>query len=559
MKKTIRLISLALVLALLAACGDSPAVPQNTPQQPQQTEQPPAQQGTEPAQAQQGTEPAQTQQGAEPVKTEPEPPAPAYEPQPVFRDGILNGTVIDEHSENDEAYAAQYDTYKNCFWVTISGLKEESVENAINGDIMGMYNKANRWEIPPFRGTAQVDPKDYEGGSKYFNINDCFNINDYLSLQGSYTIYQRDGDYPYLSYCDFFTATYDLRTGKKLALRDLFAEGYPYEDIINKRVMEYLDSENAQEEFIQGDDEPYYEDSYKETFVKLVAPFKGIREDQRYYLTNYGLCVVLDYNDKAIDISGFYITPVTVQISYGDFYDGLLLGRGSDPSIYTDASKQCRYLMYSLGGEEVREVKKLYEGPYNIDFEEQLTYPEQLPEELLKQVRVKLAANRQQLQPYIRACEEAEDPEDKYFYGSNSCYVEGVGNYYIANFYTDTPPLTDGAEYTNTYSNMIWDLDLEPVAAGDMFQSGFDWQSYLAEKFRTSFEEQLSYGYSCDHEPDFRALAADPRISISNDSIGFRSSGRVKMYNYQYGYDTDFEPYCYIYFHDDDAMLLNIL
>ena len=65
-----------------------------------------------------------------------------------------------------------------------------------------------------------------------------------------------------VSYCDYFPAVYDLRTGDKLSLKDIFAEGYPYEDVINRNVLEYLRKTNADDEMRGSEDGEYYEDYY---------------------------------------------------------------------------------------------------------------------------------------------------------------------------------------------------------------------------------------------------------------------------------------------------------
>ncbi len=548
MKKIKTVIALIMILVLLSSCGGA-GTPQTQPQTPQQTKTEEPQQTQDPA-----TTPADTQT-PEPEKTQPEEPKPSYASQPKLRTASYNPLTVTEHSETRSEDSDGAAGSVNMYFSTIEGLSDPEVESRINGDIIGIYNRAVRWEIPPFRGTANVDPAKYEKGSKYFNLTVDWNYNDYLSYIGWSSIYsESDGT----TFCDYYPAVYDLRSGKKLALKDIFAEGYPYEEVINRKVLEYLRKIKADDETRDPDgysEDDYYE-YYEDTSVKLVSPFKGIREDQGFILTDYGLKVILDYNNRELDFTGNYVCPAMVEISFSEFEDGLLLSRDCDPSVYRDKVGEGKKLLSGLGGEEVYEKTKLYDGPYHIYYEEELRYPELAPKEMIDMVHDLQKEQRVPLGPYIKACEEAPNPGDKYYYFNCYAYINMIGDYYSVSVYSDAPAVEDDGEYISGSFDGIYDSNFKLLEPKDMFQEGFDWVSFLSSAFEENIEREKEYGAQAEEQPDCRAMAESATVSISNDSVYFNSSITVPMHNYNWDYDFDYRPSCSVDFKSDDVLLL---
>ena len=550
MKKSRIFITMLLVISLLSACGSPQQAPQQ-PSEPSQTTQEPSGQSAQsqtPAEPSKPSEPSQEPQQAPEAK-------PSYEPQPLLKWAYRNPLTIDYHEDEDQDYASEYATGKTINYFTVSGLKDEAVENAINGELIGLRNRADRWEIPPFRGTGSLDPSMFEGGYKYFSMDQMWNCNDYLSVMCTTSINRSDGDYG--SYGDLYCVNYDLRTGKKLALKDIFAEGYPYMDVINKRVVEYLKEQHADDETRVPNEYGFYDDGYSDTQVSLTAPFPGIREDQGFLFGDYGLRIVLDYNDDYLDFDGYYVEPFTVSISYSDFGDGLLLSRDPDPSIYKRTERPVKFLVGDLGGKVIYENTDLYKGEYNIVCEERLSYPELLDETLKADFMKKVAANRPRLAPYIRACEEAKDPSEVYYYLDCSGYCHIVGDYTVMNLYTSEPPIVDSGEYVGSDISYVYDKDGNLLTAGDMFQSGFDWQSFLEDRFMAALDEQQEYGYELVYDLDPSVLTEGATFDIMTSGISFHAGQNVKLHNREYDYDFDYDPYFYIDFTSDDALVLD--
>ena len=65
---------------------------------------------------------------------------------------------------------------------------------------------------------------------------------------------------------------YDINTGKKLALKDMFVDGFDYKTLINKKIREYIAKD-------------------KGSYFSEGAEFKGINDDQEFYFSNDGITV----------------------------------------------------------------------------------------------------------------------------------------------------------------------------------------------------------------------------------------------------------------------------
>ncbi len=91
--------------------------------------------------------------------------------------------------------------------------------------------------------------------------------------------------------------TFDLKTGEKLDLNDLFIEKSNYKSIINKKAKYIID---------------------KEDFI-FKAEFKGINNDELYYITNENLVIFF----VPYLYSSFARSPLEVKIPWKSF-DGIL-------------------------------------------------------------------------------------------------------------------------------------------------------------------------------------------------------------------------------------------
>lgn len=93
---------------------------------------------------------------------------------------------------------------------------------------------------------------------------------------------------------------FQIETGKKLKLKDLFSDGFDFKTIINKKVREEI-AKNPQEYFGDG------------------ADFKSIKDEQDFYLDKEGLVVYFQLYEIAPYSSGIK----EFKIPYADIEKGL--------------------------------------------------------------------------------------------------------------------------------------------------------------------------------------------------------------------------------------------
>lgn len=169
-------------------------------------------------------------------------------------------------------------------YVQIRGLKDTDHQKKINETIKTFHENSRNLTIPPYRGIKRVLTEDYVLKEQFVNTYVTFSFNNLLSLVSNVNLIYSNG-LPskdlYMDYTD--TLTLDLATGKTLHLEDLFVNDADYKITLNNYIRRFLDKEFAYDE-------------YQEWFgtTELVAPFKGIRENPKFFLSYNTLVFLLD-------------------------------------------------------------------------------------------------------------------------------------------------------------------------------------------------------------------------------------------------------------------------
>ena len=135
-----------------------------------------------------------------------------------------------------------------------------------------------------------------------YSLFEAFNTDEVISLPVSY--YQYTGGAHGLT--TKVSYNYDLKTGKELRLKDLFKEGFDYKSIIDKKVREDIEKE-------------------KELYFDNGALFKGVNENQAYYLNRDGIIVYFQQYEIAPYSSGIR----EFKIPYGELKEGLTYKLGN--------------------------------------------------------------------------------------------------------------------------------------------------------------------------------------------------------------------------------------
>ncbi len=148
----------------------------------------------------------------------------------------------------------------------------QAFKEGVEKDALATYQQLINKGVP-------VTP--YEAVSKYV----LHNSKDLLSLTVNYYQYTggAHGDYIIKPY------NYQIKTGKPLALKDFFKEGYDYKTIINNEI----------KKIIAKDPQNYFTDG-----------FKSIRDDQEFFITPQGIVVYFQVYDIAPFAAGVPEFPI---------------------------------------------------------------------------------------------------------------------------------------------------------------------------------------------------------------------------------------------------------
>lgn len=182
---------------------------------------------------------------------------------------------------------------------TLQGIPNISIQNNINNSIQG--------DIMEFKNQMEEAAREYGSeaeklGKKFVpykisnNYAITYNKNNILSLSVIY--YEFIGGRNY-----YIRATYnfDVNTGKSLSLEDLFKPGVPYKGLINSEIRKQLIMNK---------------DKYSPDAVKN---FKGIKEDQPFYLEGNNIVLFFGFNEIAPTVAEI---PV-IKIPFSAFRDKL--------------------------------------------------------------------------------------------------------------------------------------------------------------------------------------------------------------------------------------------
>ncbi len=220
--------------------------------------------------------------------------------------------------------------------VEIRGLKNKVIENKINQEITDKFetlkNYRNASNLPPYRGIYARIPSetialDY---SVYSYVS--YNYNNVLSITfNGYYNFNIQGTTEYVTVSD--SLNYDLTTGNQLTVSDLLTNDantkQALSDPLSVIIKKSMDSTDV-----------FYWDRYP---LDLVSPFKGIKGNQAFYLTNSGIIFIFDYRNPEFN-SQFNTIPLNVKFSQLIPYIAFTERFKTDQDIYEQPIRQAEFL-----------------------------------------------------------------------------------------------------------------------------------------------------------------------------------------------------------------------
>ncbi len=349
--------------------------------------------------------------------------------------------------------------------IQISGLADTSVQDKINAAIEAEYEKIVSQKLPGYRGiSAVINPdvvKDYE----IISMNVTGNFDNILSIHIIKKVKQSG-----IHYVDNYALNFDLRTGDTIQLKQLFKD----EDCsrLNTYVGEKLQVLGNVYEGGNIHDES--------TDYKMISMFKGVPDDQKFYISESGIVLLMDYTNPEIYMTKY--DAFEIAAAYDDFSQELNLDAfaATESSIYTDT--QVRYMIpYSSGESHEKETQELQPAS-NISLTTSFVYMDGIPDAAM-QKGDELAGLDNDLAAAISS-EAAADPNNQYGYANN---VNGkkLGNYYNI---IQSVSCYRSNDWWNTKSAYVYDENGEIIELADLFKAGCDYEGII----KTQISEMLA-------------------------------------------------------------------
>ena len=256
-------------------------------------------------------------------------------------------------------------------YVQVRGYKDKDLQKSINEKVKSFHNSRKELAIPPYRGIKRVITDEFELKEHYINTYPTFSFNNLLSLASNSSLLYSNGDPSKDIYIDFTeTLTLDLATGETLHFEDLFVNDADYETVINDYIKRFLDQEFAYEE-------------YQEWFgsIELAAPFKGIHDNPKFFLSYNTLALLLDYETP--EFNTHYNTQY-LNIPYLELKDILAINERFSADVgnlYLDESAP-NIIMISSYDKYVT-GKSYQENKDGVDYYINYRYPPSIPKNIV--------------------------------------------------------------------------------------------------------------------------------------------------------------------------------
>lgn len=407
---------------------------------------------------------------------------------PVLEPSILK--ILKSNPINMEA-VSEYTPYNlSKEVILISGLLDPDIENSINNALIDTYNNIEDGTIPPYRGIYQVIPKDTPVAQIDIYAYPSFNFEHILSIPVNgnlvYDLAAEENQNSSLnsSLQEPVSAgvieclNYDLRNGQEILLPELFADPSSAMDYINDAVANILARENHDPEGI------FY------SAPTLASAFSGLEANQKYYLTESGISLVIDYLNPEFDVLYY---PAQIYLPFSLFDGKLAIDKrfaADTKEVYSEPEKieyQFVYRDTQPGNEQAS--FSIYDQKENLDIYVNMLYPDLLPAGIMNRVTEAKAdvnytiANLESLPPRTDAL------EGEIMYFEYTLIVNCKGPYFTLR----------ESIFTHGLEDNIFQIDYQtytpegfPVKLEDCFGENYDYRNAIYSAY---LEQQGDYGF----------------------------------------------------------------
>jgi hypothetical protein len=354
--------------------------------------------------------------------------------------------------------------------ITIKGLLDKDVEQSINDELTSIYTKTIDGELPPYRGIKQLIREDAKPTSNTIDSNMSYNYNNVASI----AIYG-NRSYDNNAYVGLMEAyNVDLNTGKQITLKDVFADDVDYKSILNDYISKLLMKSNSTDE----SDNYFGVGSYA---LKLVAPFKGIADSQKFFLYPGGLALIFDYSNPEFD-TGLYAT--TFYVTFQELGDSVAIAeRFYDPSINIFEGNKSPVFEFIPSANLNWEQKQNSETIDNINIYQSISYSKDSPEqaiikaESLYSIDVEVLAK---LKDMIIPSTDSWSSLEQYVWASSYGQYTNV---------TRNTSMYFNSKWVASNENYCFDNEGNVVELADIFVLGFDYKTRIMSGLKNAISQ----------------------------------------------------------------------
>lgn len=397
----------------------------------------------------------------------------------VYTNGLTLTNHMDDFKENSKGYY-----YKN--YPIISGIKNKDVEKKLNNQIQEtMDTEMQRLEQTLVKETKKQLTIDSKQGTAFV----AYNCNNVIFIDYSFYLSANiDSDPVYKSI--YMSHGYDLNTGDRLKLEDLFVKDSNYKELINNEIVMYIIENN-------------FDDPETEVMKK---PFQGIREDQNFSFNTNSLRIII--NEKNDEFANPYYQP-SIDIPLLVFEDTLaIFDKYYDENVNLFEKEPMKHLMPNRI--EYKETKSIdeYDDGYQVYIRDGEFI--NVDNEKAKKLLDALTMNNQDLDELVK-----EIRANKSGFGHHVYLSMNAGGY-ISAIASDWSQEQDKS--TNTWRVVNYDLNKDKqMKLKDLFVEKFDYKAKIAEIVVNNEYYQLMDGSLITKE-DIEAISED-KFSFYEGSI----------------------------------------
>ncbi len=397
--------------------------------------------------------------------------------------------------------------------LNLLGFHDTAIEKSINDSIQKVYADVKDGSLPPYRGIKKKIPEGSELTSGSVSASMSYNYNNVASIvfygYRNYVTPDQNGVIPKTDeekskYSQYVGVTkslnYDLNTGREITLKDVFTDDVDYIKILNDYIGNLIMNNPIE-------DEDYYGMAFFGT--KLIAPFKGISENQKFYLIQGGIGLILDENNPEFDI-GLY--PATINIYFQDLGDCIAITKrfyDEAKSPFVSTEPLVKEFMQSGAGQEIAKESSTKVGHIMVFTSER--YSENIPKAAKDKIRLLSEIDQNRITK-LNADFVDQGQGDSSF--EQYVWASKAGPY--TNVQRNTSIYGEG-KWESSTDTFCFDQDGKEVSLADVFIPGYDYQKLIRKVLQASIDQMPPVKTKTDIDTLMKHL----KFFIGNAEINF--------------------------------------